>query len=149
MITIVVASVLFVLGYVLTMKSMRRPDLEDVALVSVMYVLFAGLIFTIFTLWSVHFEGLKPNYGSGRIKGHLVWIDHQGAIWKTHEGAVKYGEHQDHVIPVTFTPEQAALLQNHIGDLLEVDYQEWLVMPYREGSSGRKATAIRIQPRSP
>lgn len=144
MITIAVMSLLFVGIYIWWYRFLDLRDLGEKAFFTFLYLCLGGGLFFVLTLWLTHFEGINPDYAKGRVAGHLVSVHSGGTIWKTTGGCVKYGEHQDHSIYVTFKPEQAAEMLKHVGAYIEVDYDEWLVMPFREGSSGRKATAVRI-----
>lgn len=92
-------------------------------------------------------EGLLPEYSVGYREGVIMKVSNKGIIWKTNEILLALGSDKATAFqkPVQFSIVDSDVLKsanNSIGERVTVYYNEWLLMPYRIGESGKEVTNI-------
>jgi hypothetical protein len=94
-------------------------------------------------------DGIYPNYSDGERIGYVTKLSHKGAIWKTYEGQLQIGQGEQVAVqqPFEFSVSSRSVLDKlqkamEDGKKVKLKYREWLIMPYRLGSSGYEIVEV-------
>ena len=91
-------------------------------------------------------SGLCPNYSVGVREGYITKVSRKGVIWKTWEIEVQVGTGEMAALqaPHEFSVDETMInsVEANLGKRCRVSYTEWLLMPYRIGSSGYEITKV-------
>ena len=95
-------------------------------------------------------EGLLPEYSTGYREGVIMKVSNKGVIWKTNEILLALGSDKATAFqePVPFSIVDSDVLKSanrFVGERVTVHYNEWLLMPFRVGESGKEVTSIALQ----
>jgi len=93
--------------------------------------------------------GLFQNYSQGERLGYLTKISNKGLFWKTNEGELQIGAGQQAALqePFKFSVVNLAILeqiQKHVGEHVQLTYQQWLIMPYSIGDSDYEIVSVKF-----
>ena len=93
--------------------------------------------------------GLMRGYSEGIREGYITKISDKGLIWKTYEAQIQVGtgEMAELQAPFAFSiPEDNKELYNtiqkNLGKKVNIEYTQWLLMPYQIGESGIELTKV-------
>lgn len=121
------------------------PVLDSLMAASIVFVL--GCI--MFSLIIKTTTGILPNYSNGIRIGYIIKISNKGLIFKTNEGELQLGTGNQASLqePFRFSVKDEntlKVIQNNIGNKVELTYNQWLKMPYRIGESSYEINSIKI-----
>ena len=95
--------------------------------------------------------GLVPEYSVGSREGFLTKVSTKGIIWKTHEAEMQMGVGTQAALQEPFgfsiSREDTEIwnkAQVSLGQHVRVQYSEWLIMPFRIGSSGYRVIDLAL-----
>lgn len=96
--------------------------------------------------------GLMRGYGEGIREGYITKISDKGVIWKTYEAQIQVGTGEMAALqkPFEFSiPKNNKELYNsikeNIGKKVNIEYTQWLLMPYQIGDSDIELTKVTIK----
>lgn len=95
--------------------------------------------------------GVVPGYSDGDRVGYVTKMSHKGYVWKTWEGQIQVGQGSQ---VATQDPFEFSVVEERIkseletaltsGKKVKIHYRQWLVMPYKKGSSSYEITSVEI-----
>jgi hypothetical protein len=131
------------------LRTSYRWDWSDVA-ISVLFSILAWVVLVVPIGFAVQFgDGLLPEYSVGYREGVIMKVSNKGIIWKTNEILLALGTDKVTAFlkPVQFSITDSDILKSAnelVGERVTVHYNEWLLMPYRIGESGKQVTDITL-----
>ena len=95
-------------------------------------------------------DGLLPEYSVGYREGVIMKVSNKGVIWKTNEILLALGSKEATAFqaPIQFSIADSDILRSaneFVGKRVTIHYNEWLLMPYRIGDSGKQVTGIALK----
>lgn len=96
-------------------------------------------------------NGFYKDYSTGERLGCITKISQKGLIWKTWEGELQTVSGDVAVPGLVFLfsvpdPEVLEEVRDRIGQKVRIQYTEWLLQPYRRGSSGYEIVKVQLEP---
>lgn len=118
--------------------------------------LVGGCVATLVVLCFIAFigfglEGLYSGYSTGVRHGYITKLSRKGVIFRTYEGEMQIGTGQQAALqePFAFSvksekvSEKIAKLVGS-GQRVQLQYRQWLVMPWTVGESGYEIVDVRV-----
>jgi len=94
-------------------------------------------------------DGLMRDYSIGTREGFVTKISETGIFWKTYEAQMQIGTGDMSALQAPFNfsvpknkPELYIKLQSYQGKKVMIKYSQWLMMPFRIGSSSHELLDI-------
>lgn len=147
---IILAPVILVFVGLRVAEHVDIDNLADWTVFWVGYGLLAGLLLLLLGIFAAIplTTGLMPSYSEGQREGYVTKLSHKGVVFKTWEGELQVGTGNLAALqaPWSFSvPDKKVLSRvvSHDGRKVVVKYKQWLIMPYRLGSSGVELLEVR------
>lgn len=122
---------------------------KEMVLIGGGVVTLVALFFTAFIGFGL--EGLYPGYSTGVRHGYITKISRKGVIFKTYEGEMQIGTGQQAALqePFEFSVKSENVRQKIAtlvgsGQRVQVQYRQWLVMPWTVGETGYEIVDVRV-----
>jgi hypothetical protein len=149
MLIIILCLIVLVVGQVLII--IKSDDLFETIIGSIILYLLGGIVaFCICISFIPMTGGLYRGYSEGNREGYVTKISERGIIWKTWEAQIQVGTGEMAALqsPYEFSipkdkKELYLTIRDSLGKKVNIEYTQWLLMPYWVGSSGVELTSIK------